>query len=134
MLLHESKKRNYASDIRPTSPWHRHQMEGFCPCQRRNAFLKRISLKALQQIAPSDKCNRYSPDLSSQIPIDSKPAPLPRSTNLSFLDLAFHSKTAGGMCKKCTNRRFSAHFYTWFDLGFYDFNTSFLTSSKPICV
>ena len=134
MLLYESKKRNYASDIRPTSPWHRHRTKGFCPYQRRNTFLKRISLQALQQITPSNKCNRYSPDPSSQIPIDSKPTPLPRSTNLSFLDLVFRLKMAGGMCKKCTNRRFSAHFYTWFDLGFYDFSTSFLTSSKPICV
>ena len=134
MLLHESGKRNNASDIRPTSPQHGHRTEGFCPYQRRNSFLKRISLKALQQITPSSKCNRYSPDPSSQIPIDSKSVPLLHSTNFSFLYLAFRLKMAGGMCKKCTNRRFSAHFYTRFDLGFYDFSTSFLTSSKPICV
>lgn len=134
MLLHESTKRNNASDIRLTSPQHGHRTDGFYPYQRRNAFLKRILFKALQQITPSNKCNRYSPDLSSQIPIDSKPAPLPRSTNLSFLYLEFRLKMAGRMCKKFTNRRFSAHFYTRFDLGFYDFSTSFLTSSKPICV
>lgn len=134
MLLHESRKRNNASNIRQTSPQHGHRTGGFCPYQRRNALLKRISLEALQQITPSNECNRYSPDPSSQIPIDSKPVPLPRNTNLSFLDLEFRSKIAGGMCKKCTNRRFSAHFYTWSDLGFYDFSTSFLTSSKPICV
>lgn len=134
MLLHESRKRNNASNIRQTSPQHGHRADGFCPYQRRNAFLKRILLKALQQTTPSSKCNRYSPDPSSQIPIDSKPVPFLRSTNLSFFYLVFRLKMAGGMCKKFTNRRFSAHFYTRFDLGFYDFSTSFLTSSKPICV
>ena len=136
MLLHESRKRNNASDIRLTSPWHRHQTgKGLCPYQRPNTIQNKASYesRSTDNATKRTRTDNHTIGLRESQSARS-PKPFAYNTNLNFLDLEFRSKIAGGMCKKCTNRRFLAHFYTWFDLGFYDFSTSFLTSSKPICV